>query len=287
MHESFCSDCENQEKPKTIITRDQMRVQTFLIRVHIRREIMNKKRAAWLVAALLVANGISGGVLAAGTQLDEVIVTADRYDADTAQLAPVASGMVGTKQNVGTLGSKDVLDTPFEQMTFTKKAMETFSQPQRSVMDVLSLSPSVRVTHGSTDTNLYIRGFSAGSGSWSMNGIPSMSHQMTMPTNYMDRVEVLAGPNIGVNGIGIFMAGSVGGTINVTTKKAQEKPMLNAGLSWSSDSYYTQTVDVGKRFGKDNAWGVRINALNATGGARRRWHQRLQERYRSEYRPSR
>lgn len=227
---------------------------------------MNKKRAAWLVAALMTANGISGGVLAAGAQLDEVIVTADRYDADTAQLAPVASGMVGTKQNVGTLGSQDVLDTPFEQMTFTKKAMETFSQPQRSVMDVLSLSPSVRVTHGSTDTNLYIRGFSAGSGSWSMNGIPSMSHQMTMPTNYMDRVEVLAGPNIGVNGIGIFMAGSVGGTVGVTTKKAQEKPMLNAGLSWSSDSYYTQTVDVGKRFGKDGAWGVRINALNATGG---------------------
>ena len=98
---------------------------------------MNKKRAAWLVAALMTANGISGGVLAAGNQLDEVIVTADRYDADTAQLAPVASGLVGTKQNVGTLGSQDVLDTPFEQMTFTKKAMETFSQPQRSVMDVL------------------------------------------------------------------------------------------------------------------------------------------------------
>ena len=118
-----------------------MKMQTFLIRIHIRREIMNKKRAAWLVAALMTANGISGGVLAAGNQLDEVIVTADRYDADTAQLAPVASGMVGTKQNVGTLGSQDVLDTPFEQMTFTKKAMETFSQPQRSVMDVLSLSP--------------------------------------------------------------------------------------------------------------------------------------------------
>lgn len=43
-----------------------MRVQTFLIRVHIRREIMNKKRAAWLVAALLVANGISGGGTGSG-----------------------------------------------------------------------------------------------------------------------------------------------------------------------------------------------------------------------------
>ena len=196
-----------------------------------------------------------------------MIVTADRYDDDTTQLEPVASGMVGTKQNVGTLGNKDVMDVPFQQMTFTKKAMETFAQPQRSVMDVLSLSPSVRVTHGSTDTSLYIRGFSANSASWSMNGIPSMSHQMTMPTNYMDRVEILSGPNIGVNGAGIFMAGgSAGGAVNVTTKKAQDTPNFDAGLSWSSDSYYTQSVDVGKRFGKDNAWGVRINALNSTGG---------------------
>ncbi len=227
---------------------------------------MERKKLLGITALLLAATGFSGGVTAAEPQLDEVIVTADRYDVDSAQLAPVAAGMVGTKQNVGTLGTQDVMDVPFQQMTFTKKAMETFAQPQRSIMDVLSLSPAVRVNHSSTDTNIYIRGFSAGGGSWSMNGIPSMSHQMTMPFNYLDRAEVLAGPNIGVNGIGIFMAGSVGGTVNVTTKKAQDTPNLNAGLSWSSDSYYTQSVDFGKRFGKDNAWGVRINALNSTGG---------------------
>lgn len=226
---------------------------------------MERKKLLGIMAMVLVATGFSGGVTAAEPQLDEVIVTADRYDVDTAQLAPVAAGMVGTKQNVGTLGTQDVMDVPFQQMTFTKKAMETFAQPQRSIMDVLSLSPAVRVNHSSTDTNIYIRGFSAGGGSWSMNGIPSMSHQMTMPFNYLDRAEVLAGPNIGVNGIGIFMAGSVGGTVNVTTKRAQDTPNLNAGLSWSSDSYYTQSVDFGKRFGKDNAWGVRVNALNATG----------------------
>lgn len=43
-----------------------MRVQTFLIRIHIRREIMNKKQAAWLVAALMKANGISGGGTGSG-----------------------------------------------------------------------------------------------------------------------------------------------------------------------------------------------------------------------------
>lgn len=43
-----------------------MRMQAFLIRIHIRREIMNKKRAAWLVAALMIANGISGGGTGSG-----------------------------------------------------------------------------------------------------------------------------------------------------------------------------------------------------------------------------
>lgn len=43
-----------------------MRMQTFLIKVYRRREIMNKKRAAGLVAALLVANGISGGGTGSG-----------------------------------------------------------------------------------------------------------------------------------------------------------------------------------------------------------------------------
>ena len=43
-----------------------MRMQTFLIRIHIRREIMNKKRAAWLVAALMTAKGIAGGGTGSG-----------------------------------------------------------------------------------------------------------------------------------------------------------------------------------------------------------------------------
>lgn len=225
-----------------------------------------KRKKLLAVIMLALSAAVCGGMDASAVwQMDEVNVVGERYDADNAQSAPIASGLIGTKQEVGALGKKDVLDVPFQQMTFTKQAIETFSQPGRSAMDALSLSPSVRTTKGSMDTNLYIRGFSAGSGSWTLNGIPSMSHQMTMPTNYMDKMEVLSGPNIGVNGVGIFMAGSVGGTVSATTKKAQDKPNFSAGLSWASDSYFTETIDLGKRFGGNNEWGVRINALHANG----------------------
>lgn len=215
---------------------------------------------------MIACGGCVFGTAAAGpSTLDEVIVEGERFDGDVVQIAPVASGMVGTKEEVGLLGTKDALDTPVQQMTFSKEAMKTFSQPGRSIMDTLALDPSVTVTHGATDTNIYIRGFSAGGGSWLMNGIPSMSHQMTMPYNFIDKVAVLSGPNIGLNGVGVFMSGSVGGSVSVTSKKAQDTPNLSAALSWASDSYFTESVDWGKRFGKNNEWGVRVNALMADG----------------------
>lgn len=230
----------------------------------MKRNMFMKTKAA--VLAAVMCSGVSGAVAFAAPQtLDEVIVEGERYDADVAAVVPVASGMVGTKEEVGLLGTKDALDTPVSQMTFSKDAMKTFSQPGRSIMDTLALDPSVTVTHGATDTNINIRGFSAGGGSWLMNGIPSMSHQMTMPYNFIDKVSVLSGPNIGLNGVGVFMSGSVGGSVSVTSKKAQDTPNLSAELSWASDSYFTESVDWGKRFGKDNAWGVRVNAQMADG----------------------
>lgn len=225
-------------------------------------------RLKWM-AAMAATAGLSvwGGVATAATStnLDEVVVEGERVDADIAAIAPIADGMVGTIEETGILGTKDVLKTPVQQVTFSKKAINTFSQPGRSIMDTLSLSPSVTVTHGSMDTNISIRGFSAGGGSWILNGIPSMSHQMTMPYNFIDKVSVLSGPNIGINGVGVFMSGSVGGTVSVSSKKAQDTPNLSAGLSWSNDSLFTESIDAGKRFGKDKSWGIRVNALAADG----------------------
>ena len=112
-----------------------------------------KKLVAGIILTLSAA--LCGGMDASAVwQMDEVNVVGERYDADNAQSAPIASGLIGTKQEVGALGKKDVLDVPFQQATFTKQAIETFSQPERSLMDTLSLSPSVTVTHGSLDTNI-------------------------------------------------------------------------------------------------------------------------------------
>ena len=75
------------------------------------------KKSRLLTAAVLscVAGvfGMATPVMAEHvTTLNEVIVTADRD-----QIKPVASGMVGTVETAGTLGTKDVLDMPCRQIT--------------------------------------------------------------------------------------------------------------------------------------------------------------------------
>lgn len=96
-----------------------------------------KKLVAGIILTLSAA--LCGGMDASAVwQMDEVNVVGERYDADNAQSAPIASGLIGTKQEVGALGKKDVLDVPFQQATFTKQAIETFSQPERSLMDTQS-----------------------------------------------------------------------------------------------------------------------------------------------------
>lgn len=182
-----------------------------------------------------------------------------------AKRAEIADGMMTTSQTVGILGDKDILDTPLHQVTFTEKALTTFSKPGRGMLDTLSLDPSVRATQGSMDTSVYIRGISTNGFRWNLNGIPGMTHQMLMPYNFADKVSIISGPSIGITGSSPSMSTQAGGVINMISKKAGHEPNASIKLGWSNDSYFSQEIDVGGRFGKEKEWGIRINAMNANG----------------------
>ena len=83
--------------------------------------------------------------------LSEVVVEAERGN--------LAGGMMQTRQKVGMfLGEKDTLDVPLHEVTFTKEALDIYSQPGRGMLDTLALDPAVRASHGSMDTSVSIRG---------------------------------------------------------------------------------------------------------------------------------
>ena len=95
---------------------------------------MKKGMYKVLTAALMLT--ISGGVVgsAADTVLDTEYVNADR---DQAELQPLGSLAYQT-QNVGLLGNKDALDTPFTSMSVSRKSIDIFASPMNGVMDALA-----------------------------------------------------------------------------------------------------------------------------------------------------
>ena len=228
---------------------------------------MGKQRKNWLALAIvgaLTGMSLHGSVHAAEAdgeetahELSETVVEAGR--------AKLAGGLVERRENIGLLGSKDVMETPFQAMTFGKKALEQFSVPDRTILDTLSLSPAVRVGQGATDSNVTIRGLSSNGNKWYINGVPGMAHQKDMTANFIDSVTVIAGPALGVRGTTAGWQENAGGVVDMISKKASAKGDREAKLSFHGKSYVSQSVDLGERFGKDKEWGARFNVLQGQG----------------------
>ncbi|WYX26555.1 hypothetical protein WJ969_14200 [Achromobacter xylosoxidans] len=82
------------------------------------------------------------------------------------------------------------------------------------------------------------------------------------PLEFVERVEVLKGPNALFSGMA--PSGAVGGTINLVPKRADDTPNATFGVNWQGDGQLGTTIDAGRRFGDANQWGPASTALSAT-----------------------
>ena len=85
-------------------------------------------------------------------------------------------------------------------------------------------------------------------------------------TTGIERVEVFRGPTAFLNGA---LPNAVGGTINLVPKRATDDPITRATVLFDSDSQFGGSLDVGRRFGPDNAIGARASASYSSGADRR------------------
>ena len=131
------------------------------------------------------------------------------------------------------------------------------------VMDALALNPSVRPVGGGIANEVSIRGFKVSDHSLYVNGIPGLLDQQKLTDVYIENANVISGPNIGVAATTSNQA--VSGTIDFQSKRAQAKPNTDLKLTYRGGSSFQQMVDVGKRFGDKQRWGVRIMADNIDG----------------------
>lgn len=193
--------------------------------------------------------------------LPEVQVKARR---DAQALLPAApGGLSGTGARLGILGNTDVMETPMTVNSYTQELIRGFQA--RSVGDVLQGDPSVwqSTNEGHMFEQFLVRGLSVLGSDAAYNGLYGIAPSGHIPTEFIERVEVLRGPNALLGGVP--PSGAVGGMINLVPKRAGSKPITDLTVSYSSKSYLQTHVDLGRRFGEEQRLGVRFNGAYGQG----------------------
>ncbi|MFL9711723.1 TonB-dependent receptor plug domain-containing protein [Methylobacillus sp. Pita1] len=192
-----------------------------------------------------------------------------------------SGGQVARVGNVGLLGNKDFMETPFSTISYTEEAIA--NRQSGNVMNIISQTdPSVNIIGSAENSGYYLRtslrGFSTTSASYGFNGLYGLgSYQSSFTSAFAERVEVLKGPSALLNGM--LTDGSVGGAINIVTKRAADAPLTRLTAGYESDSIWKTHLDVGRRFGENNEWGVRFNAIKEQGDATTKYKERNNDAY--------
>ncbi|MFZ5781179.1 MAG: TonB-dependent siderophore receptor [Pseudomonadota bacterium] len=177
---------------------------------------------------------------------------------------PYAGGQVATGGQLGLLGNRDVMNTPFNQTSYTAKKVQ--DQQAKTIRDVLADDPSVRgyFPDGSIGNDeLRVRGFTVAAASTAYNGLYGILPYSTIMPELAERIEVLKGPSAMLSGMA--PQSTIGGTVNVVPKRAPDQPLTQLTVGYASNAQFGGHADVARRFGSDKQFGARFNGVFRAG----------------------
>ncbi|MCD0421288.1 TonB-dependent siderophore receptor [Rubrivivax sp. JA1024] len=169
-----------------------------------------------------------------------------------------AGGQVARGGHLGLLGNKDYMATPFSLTSYTDQTIR--DQQATSVAEVLTNSdPSVRAAIGAGNRYdaLTIRGFRVDNSDFALNGLYGLVPNYRINPAPIAGIELLKGPASFL--YGMSPRGSIGGNVNVVTKRAGDDPLTRYTAGYMSDARFTNNLDVSRRYGDQKQWGVRVN----------------------------
>ncbi|HBS56500.1 MAG TPA: TonB-dependent siderophore receptor [Stenotrophomonas sp.] len=178
--------------------------------------------------------------------------------------AAYAGGQVASGSQLGLLGNVSVMDTPFNTVSYTREMIE--NQQAQSLADVLDNDPSVRVSAPRNGENgsVMIRGFEFTAREALINGMYGMADTRDTMIESVERIEVHKGPSAMLNGISPW-GSSPGGSVNYVLKRAGDDPLTRLTTTYASSSQFGGHLDVGRRFGAQGQFGVRLNSVYRDG----------------------
>ncbi|EOT5498108.1 TonB-dependent receptor [Citrobacter koseri] len=195
---------------------------------------------------------------AANTSEDEIIVTS-QPSADTTHAASGA-GFKTNDIDVGPLGNKAWVDTPYSTTTVTKEMIE--NQQAQSVSELLKYSPSTQMqARGGMDVGRpQSRGMQGSVVANSrLDGLNIVS-TTAFPVEMLERLDVLNS----LTGA-LYGPASPVGQFNFVAKRPTEETLRKVTLGYQSRSAFTGHVDLGGHIDDDNRFGYRVNVLDQEG----------------------
>ncbi|MFJ3457305.1 TonB-dependent receptor [Scandinavium goeteborgense] len=221
----------------------------------------------------LAISAVSHSAFAAGstantsTKAEETMVVqateGSDFKAGGDDLVPAfLDGQVAHGGRMGMLGEQNAMDVPFNVIGYTSKLVK--DQQAKTIADVVSNDASVQAVqgYGNFAETYKIRGFQLDGDDMTMGGLSGVVPRQVMDTQMLERVEVFKGANGLLNGAA---SSGVGGMINLEPKRAEDTPIASVGVDYTSDSQVGGTLDLGRRFGDDNQFGVRVNLVDREG----------------------
>lgn len=196
------------------------------------------------VCAAAPAQGQNANTAAPVTELAPVTVTASRsFGAHVVQ--------------VGAFRDQDPLDVPLTNNVITREVLD--AQAANSLFGALRNTAGVTRSQlsGSTYDNISIRGILVENrGNYRLNGSLPIINLIDVPLEDKERVEVLKGSSSLYYGLV-----PPSGVVNFVTKRAGHVPVSSIAASVNDHGAADLHLDVGRRFGADDAMGLRINAV--------------------------
>lgn len=229
-------------------------------------------RHVFLRAAMPLAMGVAGIAGVAGSAHAQSNGTADAADKTlpavkvqgTAEALPgdfaptYSGGQVARGGQFGVLGNQEMINVPFSMTSYTSKAIE--DQQAHTIGDLLSHDPGVRPAFGFGNFSevFVIRGFQLNGDDISLNGLYGVTPRQLVATEVLERVDVFKGANAFLGGASPT-GSAVGGGINLELKRADDKPLTRVTVEGSGSGELGTHVDVGRRFGSEGQFGIRVN----------------------------
>ncbi|MGO1772984.1 MAG: TonB-dependent receptor [Halomonas sp.] len=175
-----------------------------------------------------------------------------------------AGGQVTYSNRAGFLGNKDFMETPFNAISYTDRFVQ--DQQAQTIADVIAATDPGVFSNGVTSAwseSYSIRGFNSSTTDTTFDGLAGMAPYYRTSPEMFSRIEVLKGPSALLNGMP--PGGSVGGAINLVPKRADDEPLTRFTTTYMSDAQLGGHLDVGRRLGENQQFGVRFNGVYRDG----------------------